>query len=205
MSDASVTGTRPRVGGFVGQNAANGQSEQSTTTNCYVKNTTVKGSTNTGGFVGVQYSSIAKSWVEGGTVIAGGNNAAGFSAFLSNNIKIDNCYSTATVSGGIYSPVGGLVGITYSGSSITNSYASCGVTGTGSYVGGLVGNLVSGVSAINCISWNSDLPLAGASDGTLTNCYTKDATETGTVSSHAQELGWDTSIWDFTGDFPTLK
>lgn len=204
-SGVSISATRPRVGGFVGQNAANGKTEQCTTTKCYVKNATITGSTNTGGFVGVQYSSISKCWVDGGTVIAKGANAAGFSAFLQTNIKLEHCYSTAAVQGGGNNVVGGLVGITYSGAAIKFSYATGEVTGTGSDLGGLIGNFAGGVTAEACISWNSTLPYAGTDAGTKMGWYIKASDETGTVSSHAQTLGWSTSIWDLSASLPTLK
>lgn len=197
-----------RVGGFIGQNYNPIGSK------CYVTNASVSGSTNTGGFVGVQYANIEKCWVEGGTVTSnGGGNTGGFSAFMQ-NCTLDDSYSTANVDGQSTNTVGGLVGITNSGISINRCYATGTVSGTGSNIGGLIGSLVSGAAAVNCISWNSSLSLAGNNASTTSSGnYVKDVNETKTISYHAQESprSWSGTVWDWntTGENPlnrpTLK
>ena len=206
-SGVTVTGHSQRVGGFFGQNSKNGTTNQCTTTKCYVKNVTVNGGKNTGGFVGVQYSNISKSWVEDCTVNGGEDNNGGFSGFISGCNLEDSYSKSTTVAGGTHNVIGGLVGITNKGININRCYSNASVTGTGTSIGGLIGSLVSGATADKCISWNSTLPLAGAEGGTSTNNYVKSETETGTVSSHAQETdrSWSSTVWDFSTDLPTLK
>ncbi len=203
-SGVEVSSKFQRSGGFAGQVGSN-SAHAGTYSKCYVKNVKVNCTgTNNGTFVGVQYVTIEKCWVDGGTITASGNNTGGFSGFIQ-YANLNDCYTTASVNANGKSSIGGLVGVTNSGISINNCYAAGTVSGTGTNVGNLIGNLVSGASVSKSISWNSVLPLAGASGGTITNCYTKDVNETGTVSSHAQELGWSSDVWDFSGDLPTLK
>lgn len=196
-----------RVGGFIGQNY-NPIGDK-----CFVQKTAVNGATNTGGFVGVQYANIEKCYVEGGTVTSmSGGNTGGFSAFMQ-NCTLNDSYSTAAVDGASYNTVGGLVGVTNSGISINRCYAMGTVTGTGSNKGGLIGSLVSGATADKCIAWNSSLPLAGNDAGTNTNNYVKEASEVGTISSHAKESprSWSADVWNWNDsgsdplNRPTLK
>ena len=200
------TANGQRVGGFVGQNENLG----STFTKCYVKNAKVSGQNNTGGFVGVQYGPIEKSYVKGGTVTSlGGGNVAGFSAFMQyETTNLTNCYSTADVDGKSFSNVGGLVGIANNSAfTISFCYATGAVSGTGTNRGGLIGRADASAIVEKCISWNSSLPLSGTSSENINDCYVKLATEEGSVSSHAQEAprSWSSTIWDFSDDLPTLK
>ena len=164
--------------------------------------------------MGVQYGPIENCWVEGGSVtsVAGGNTG-GFSAFVQNSgatANLTNCYTTANVNGASYNTVGGFIGIANNSVyTVQYCYSTGTVSGSGSNIGGFVGNLSgSNITVDKCISWNSSLALYGADGGaTLTDNYVKGSSETGTVSSHAQESprSWDSAVWDFTTDLPTLK
>ena len=71
------------------------------------------------------------------------------------------------------------------------------------------------VDQIDCdgTNWliNGSRPAGGAPAGTSADAqyqapyYGVAAASTATVSSIAQSLGWDSTVWDFTGDLPTLK
>ena len=196
----SVSSTGNRVGGFIGQNSKNGTTGQSTATKCCVKNATISGASNTGGFVGVQYSDISTSRVENVTVTAAGANSAAFSAFLS-GCNISDCYATATVDAGSNDSAGGLVGIYQANSGMKNSFFKGDVTGSGNNYGGIIGNLNASDSVTGCISWNASLPMVGnASD--ISGNY---AGTTGSISEYAILFGWDEAVWNLTGSVPTLK
>ena len=197
--------TGQRIGGFVGQlgasyNAAN----NITLSQCGVKDTSVEGATNTGGFVGVQYEGIDRSYVSGGKVTAKGNNCGGFSAYVQQGGPV-NCYSTADVDGGSYSAVGGFAGVAYV-ATISSCYAAGSVQCSGSNVGAFIGQCAeqNGKATIeNCIGWHATLPFEGLNTvgATITNCY---AGADGTVSTKAASLGWDASNWDLSAALPVL-
>ena len=205
VENATVSApTGQRIGGFVGQlgasyNAANNIN----LSQCGVKETYVTGSTNTGGFVGVQYENIDRSYVSGGKVTAKGNNCGGFSAYVQQGGPSD-CYTTADVDGGSYSAVGGFAGVAYV-ATLSSCYSAGSVQCTGSNVGAFVGQCAEqngGKATIeNCIGWHASLPFFGVNDvnATISNCY---AGAVGTVSSQASSLGWDTSAWDLSAALP---
>lgn len=204
-SGTSVTGKVQRVGGFIGQLGSSGGAGDSVS-KCYVKNVSVRGSGNHyGGFCGVQYASIEKSWVDSGTVTAGGSNIGGFSGYHQ-KAALTNCFSSATVIGGSYSNIGGITGSLQNEatSTITNCYYNGVLSGSGTR-GGIVGSAAgTNCTITGCISWDSSLAVCGSS-GTIASCYTKSASETGTILSHAQTIGWDfTTIWNAV-DPPTLQ
>ena len=194
-----------RIGGFVGQLGANySASNNITVAQCGVKETSVTGSTNTGGFVGVQYDNIDCSYVSGGTVTAKANQCGGFSAFVQNGGPT-NCYTTANVEGGSYSAVGGFAGIAYK-TTISYCFAAGTVQCSGSNVGAFIGQCAeqNGKPTIEkCIGWHASLPFCGLNsvDATINNCY---AGVEGTVSSQASSLGWNTSAWDLSASVPGL-
>ena len=194
-----------RIGGFVGQLGANySASNNITVAQCGVKETSVTGSTNTGGFVGVQYDNIDCSYVSGGTVTAKANQCGGFSAFVQNGGPT-NCYTTANVEGGSYSAVGGFAGIAYK-TTISYCFAAGTVQCSGSNVGAFIGQCAeqNGKPTIEkCIGWHASLLFCGLNsvDATINNCY---AGVEGTVSSQASSLGWDTSAWDLSASVPGL-
>ena len=197
--------TGQRIGGFVGQlGASYSASNNITLSQCGVKETSVTGGTNTGGFVGVQYDNIDCSYVSGGTVTAKANQCGGFSAFVQNGGP-KNCYTTANVVGGSYSAVGGFAGIAYK-TTISYCFAAGTIQCSGSNVGAFIGQCAeqSGKPTIeNCIGWHASLPFYGLNsvDATISNCY---AGVEGTVSSQASSLGWNASAWDLSASLPVL-
>ena len=236
------------VGGLAGRAVGN-------ITNCYVTGT-VSGTEMVGGLVGIaQATTISDCYFSGD--VSGDTGVAGLVARNLGNIE--NSYALGTVSGVSY--IGGLVASNYSGS-ISKSYATNTVTGTGDYTGGLVGenqvgsisdsyatgpvsgqNYTGGLAGANqegsisnsyasglVTSQNYSGGLIGRSvrivwDSTITNSFwnvettgqtlgiaTGDATVTnvnGLTTSQFNNasnfVGWDTSVWDFSGDAPRLK
>ena len=199
--DASQAG---RSGGFAGQlggDSAGGNNIS--TTQCYVTGTNVDGSTNSGGFVGVQYGNTTKCYVEGGTVTAHNAQVGGFSAFVQ-NCDVTHCYTTASVVGGSYADVGGFAGHLYQGS-IENCYSSGTQSGNGTNRSAFVAQCKNALGSIsNCIGWHATLPFCAAitTGASITNGY---AGTNGTVSGRAKlQEGWISTIWNLEGDRPLL-
>jgi lysophospholipase L1-like esterase len=197
--------TGQRIGGFAGQlGASYAASNNITLSQCGVKETSVTGGTNTGGFVGVQYDDIDRSYVSGGTVTAKANQCGGFSAYVQNG-GLTDCYTTANVDGGSNSSVGGFAGIAYK-ATISSCFAAGTIQCSGSSVGAFIGQCAdqNGNPTIeSCIGWHASLPFYGenAVGATVSNCY---AGVEGTVSSQASSLGWNAGIWDLTASVPVL-
>lgn len=205
-SAAIVASSAGRTGGFAGQiGGTSGGGNNISVTQCYVTDTNVDGAINTGGFVGVQYADIAKSYVDGGTVTAQDNQAGGFSAFIQNS-NISDCYTTATVNGGSYSDVGGFAGHIYDNSSIRNSYSSGTQNGTGANRSAFIAVCQRATAAVsNCIGWHATLPFYASNTigATITNGY---AGTEGTVSAQAAlQQGWSADVWNLDGPLPLLK
>ena len=205
VENATVSApTGQRIGGFVGQLGASYNSANNITlAQCGVKETSVTGGVNTGGFVGVQYETTDRCYVSGGKVTAKGNNCGGFSAYVQQGGPVD-CYTTADVDGGSYSAVGGFAGVAYV-ATISSCYSAGSVQGSGSGVGAFVGQCAEqngGKATIeNCIGWHASLPFYGENTvgAAINNCY---AGADGTVSSQATSLGWDVSAWDLSAALP---
>ena len=119
-----------------------GYTNGATIRNVGVTNVTITGSgSRVGGLVGVNTNStITNSYVAGN--ITTNAYIASVGGLVGENIgsPINNSYATVNVEGSnTDSFVGGLVGVNAGSSTITNSYASGSITGSGSDVGGLVG------------------------------------------------------------------
>lgn len=207
VSGCTITG-RDIVGGLVG---GLGNNNAATLTNCFVEGSTFidAGFRRVGGLVGmVNGGTISRCGVESGvTVTSASYDVAGIVGIASNAFTLENSYSRATVTGS--NQVGGLVGRLYGAGSVTNSYAAGTLSTSGAKIGGLVGSVEAAGTVSKCISWNSSLELYGGENtvgATFSDCYKKDGSETGTVSSHAQEpaRNWPGEIWDFSAVFPTL-
>lgn len=197
---ASVCG---RTGCFVGEAGQN-----TTFTSCSVTNSSISGGINTAGFGGVFYGKADKCFVDNTTITANNTQVGGFAGYPE-NATITNCYITSTVSivGNSYNEVGGFLGRLMGGTTITSCYEATIIDGTGTK-GAFIGNVQRAPSSItNNVAWNESLPLYGAiasgvSDANITNNYI--GTEE-TVTAQALALNWDTTIWNLSGDFPTLK
>ena len=130
--------------------------------------------------------------------VTGVNSVGGLVGYNNSLIPITNCYSTCNVSG--THNIGGLVG--YNGfATVSNSYSTGIVSGTGTWVGGLVGNSNNSSLITNCYSTgnvsgaNNVGGLVGANDNssTVNNCYSfSDVTRvTGTSSSIGGFCGYN--------------
>ena len=208
VKNASYVGDHATyVGGFIGQLGASYNGNNSVSiSQCHVEGTSVTGSTNCGSFVGVQYDHISNSYVTGGEVTAKGAHCGGFSGFVQNG-NLTNCYTTTRVNGDSYAQVGGMIGIAYT-STISYCYAAGSVNGSGSDRGAFVGkcdqqNSNPTASISHCIGWDAALPFCATNTvgATITDCY---AGTDGTVSAHAQEQTWPTSVWNLSGSLPKL-
>ena len=106
--DGAIIDAAPcgRTGGFVGESSNN-----NTLASCYVKNTTVSGGMNTGGFVGVLYCAASKCYVDKTTTVNANNTQTGGFAAYPENATITNCYSSATVNGNSQTAIGGFIGV----------------------------------------------------------------------------------------------
>ncbi|MBR4775508.1 MAG: hypothetical protein IK008_05380 [Bacteroidales bacterium] len=196
-----------RTGGFVGQLGYNSTGANDlTVTDCYVQNTSVSGGQYTGGFVGVQYGDISRSYVSGGSATANANSCAGFSAFV-NNGNLEYCYTTASVVGGNYKYVAGFATNLYN-AHLFNCYSAGSISGTGESLGAFVGicsqqgtNPVAVVD--HCIGWNASLPFVATN--TVGASFTDNYVGTsGTVSSRASAQSWSADVWDLNGSQPVL-
>jgi len=205
VSGATVTvNAGQRNGGFAGQigNNSNKGKNNIVVSQCAVLGTSVTSALNSGLFVGVQYGNIECSYVSGGSMNARGNQCSGFSGFIDTG-NLTNCYTTATVVGGSYASIGGMIGI----QNLCNAsycYSACEISGSGSGVGAFVGKSATATAACsNCIGWHATLPFSGLNTvgAPLTNCY---AGAEGTVSAQAVSLAWPASVWDLSASMPVL-
>lgn len=204
--DGAVIDAAPcgRSGGFVGE-----ASNNNTLTSCYVKNTTVSGGMNTGGFVGVLYCAASKCYVDKTTTVNANNAQNGGFAAYPENATVTNCYSSATVNGGSQTAVGGFIGIFKKNNTVQYCYENGTVSGTAENVGAFIGQLdQTPISLTKCIAWDASLPFYGAkTDGvdesTVTDNYTGNS---GSIYDQAVTLGgWDfVDTWT-TDPIPTLK
>ena len=191
-----------RVGGFVGQADLG-----NTFVKCSVLDVTINAGQNSGGFVGVDYATtsddvpeggIYRCMVEGGAINAGGNNCGGFAGYLEGAI-VENSYTSMDVNGSDKSVVGGFTGICNKNVTVRYCYTSGAIDATGSPVGAFIGKAAGDATthANACIAWSEGLAFAGASAGTedFSGNYVG---KEGTLAAKAAELGWDSSIWDFS-------
>ena len=190
-----------RVGGFVGQA---GRFDGSVITHCTVENATIAGSTNSAGFVGVNYCpDINKCAVIGGSITANGNNVAGFAGYPEGNATLS---STMEVVGGERSEIGGFIGIAKGLVVVERCYAAGTVTGTHANTGAFAGKVDVATAAITgCIGWSAALPFAGFVVEGAENVKDNYAGSEGTISAQATALGWSAEVWDLSGDAPKLK
>jgi len=202
----TIKGGGQSIGGFVGWIGHNTlASNTGIIEKCYVKNVKIVAHETDcgpyiGGFAGVVKTNISKSWAEGITIVANKNAVGGFVGYLQNP-KVSDCYANGvnvTISN---NNVGGFVG-RYRSGTIQRCYSEGNVSASSSPYGGFVG-ANEGTTVSKCISWNSTVAFNG--NGTVSDCYTKSASETGTILSHAQTLDWDFStIWNEVNP-PTIK
>ena len=204
--DGAIIDAAPcgRTGGFVGESSNN-----NTLASCYVKNTTVSGGMNTGGFVGVLYCAASKCYVDKTTTVNANKTQTGGFAAYPENATITNCYSSATVNGNSQTAIGGFIGIFKKNNTVQYCYENGTVSGTAESVGAFIGQLdQTPISLTKCIAWDASLPFYGAkADGvdesTITDNYTGNS---GSIYSQAVALGgWDfETVWT-TDPTPLLR
>ena len=231
VRDCEVTSKNNYIGGMIGYVRFS-----SSITGCTVSGSAVSGKDITGGLLGClasgscTYSFVENStvngsyrrvgglvgWHHGGSVTCCGVEAdatvsctsydvGGLTGLQDDVAVVENAYSRANVSG--VDNVGGLVGRLLGTGSVTSCYAA-GIPSADNNKGGLVANVGAAANKVSkCISWNASMGLYGTNSGTVSDCYTKSESESGTVSSHAQESprNWSEQVWDFSAAFPTLK
>ena len=197
--DGAVIDAAPcgRTGGFAGE-----ASNNNAFTSCYVKNTTVSGGMNTGGFVGVLYCATSKCYVDKTTTVNANNAQTGGFAAYPEGATITDCYSSATVNGGSQAAIGGFIGYFMKNNTVQYCYENGTVSGTAANVGAFIGQLnQTPISLTKCIAWNASLPFYGAkADGvdesTITDNYTGNS---GSIYDQAVALGG----WDFVNTWTT--
>jgi hypothetical protein len=170
VSDSKSSGTvnaRGLAGGLVGLNHG------SATRSYFSGTVNLLSDDGAGGLVGDNRGSVVSSYALG-AVTGTGSNVGGLIGGSSG--PVTDSYANVTVTGA--NQVGGLVGVNNAGSSISNSYASGAVTGTGSNVGGLAGYNYAGSSISNSYSsgavtgtGDSVGGLVGYNNGSVTGSY----------------------------------
>lgn len=208
VQNSIISSTSQRIGGFVGNTNSQTPGEF---VSCYVKNTTISGGLNTGGFGGVFYKKAQKCYVDGCTITAEGNNVGGFAGYPE-GATITNCYVTADINGGSNTCIGGFAGIGKGKNSISYCFENATISGSGTGRGAFIGYLdVIPTSVTKNVAWNSALDFYGAKNGTLDDAaidaaITGNYTGTsGSISNQATTLGWDGSVWNLSGSIPALK
>lgn len=195
-----------RVGGFVGDAGSN--ATPNSFVSCHVVNSTISGGINSAGFAGT-YGTASKCYVESTTITANKDNAGGFVAYFENQ-SINDCYSSATVVGGAYANIGGFIGNSRLGGNIPanarNCFSNGTVSGSSDSVGAFIGGVTVGGSSITkCIAWSSTLDFIGSDGGNDVTGITGNYVGTsGSISSQATTLGWDSAVWNLGGSIPSL-
>ncbi|MET3120426.1 filamentous hemagglutinin family protein [Oxalobacteraceae bacterium GrIS 2.11] len=145
-SGAQVTGLDSNAGGLVGSNSNNLTASNGIINNSYATGAVVADSNKVGGLIGVDNGGqISNSYASGNVTVTAGIStfparAVGGLIGATYGSNISNSHSSAgTVTASNGSWVGGLVGVTDSSTSITNSYSTENVSGVFTSSGGLVG------------------------------------------------------------------
>ena len=128
--DVTVGGGR-EIGGIAGSTSA-------TVSNCYNEAAVSAGETNVGGITGVANSATITGCINDGAVSSSNSSAGGITGRAS-IATFEFCVNTATVSGERY--IGGIVGITWEGGSVSNCLNLGAVTASDIRGGGVAGEL----------------------------------------------------------------
>ncbi len=195
-----TSGTYFRSGGLIGY-VIDGDVEK-----CYSTCTIAAVGYYIGGLLGqIKEGSVSRSYASGDLSTSSGNTGqiGGLVGLVESggSVAISNCYSLCSMTAG--RRCGGLIGKNEGSPSITNCYAS--PTFACNAPGGLIGWNGGTVSSLSgYIAWTTASALTGygtevpVSDG---NYLGTD----GTISAHATEFGWNTDIWNLSGNVPKLK
>lgn len=153
-----------------------------------------------------------------GNESGGAGGIVGSCEVAATNLSVENCYSTAKVTGGVssYAGVGGIFGVHNAG---TMSVSKClawneeldfSNVGGSNGRNGAISELNSGITLSD--NYRTTALVIGTTyklNGTRAledNAAGRDgAVYSGTCSAKAAELGWDENVWDLTsGDYPVL-
>ena len=142
---------------------------------------------------------VVKNVITAGSVTATGKKCvAGIAGYATDNVKIENCKNTASITGN--KNVGGILGEAYNNEeSISVGIKNCAnegaVNGTGSAIGGIVGKMEGQNSIIDCYNrgnitgFNNYAGIVGQSTGalvaTIKNCYSVGAVTAYGASTNA--------------------
>lgn len=154
---------------------------------------------NVGLFSKLADGAVVKNVITAGSVTATGKKCvAGIAGYATDNVKIENCKNTASITGN--KNVGGILGEAYNNEeSISVGIKNCAnegaVNGTGSAVGGIVGKMEGQNSIIDCYNrgnitgFNNYAGIVGQSTGalvaTIKNCYSVGAVTAYGASTNA--------------------
>ena len=154
---------------------------------------------NVGLFSKLAGGAVVKNVITAGSVTATGKKCvAGIAGYATDNVKIENCKNTASITGN--KNVGGILGEAYNNEeSISVGIKNCAnegaVNGTGSAIGGIVGKMEGQNSIIDCYNrgnitgFNNYAGIVGQSTGalvaTIKNCYSVGAVTAYGASTNA--------------------
>ena len=222
-SAASLSGNYSRAGGLIGQIEGNATIEK-----CFATGNVQGEGHMAGGLIGVVGAdditvSISKCYATGSVTLPHGESgnwahAGGLLGTIAGKgtgeapiVNIDNCYSTGAIAVRRYS--GGFMGSIYSKPAklnVTNSYTTSDISGIvladrcGSFIGSV--DAMDKGTAVTCkgfVAW--DTSARGFSYGDSVPVEGNYWGTEGTVSQQASKLGWDSSVWDLSGNEPKLK
>lgn len=154
---------------------------------------------NVGLFSKLAGGAVVKNVITAGSVTTTGKKCvAGIAGYATDNVKIENCKNTASITGN--KNVGGILGEAYNNEeSISVGIKNCAnegaVNGTGSAIGGIVGKMEGQNSIIDCYNrgnitgFNNYAGIVGQSTGalvaTIKNCYSVGAVTAYGASTNA--------------------
>lgn len=187
---ADITVTAPYAKDFTGTFDGNGHT---------VTLDITASTANVGLFSKLAGGAVVKNVITAGSVTTTGKKCvAGIAGYATDNVKIENCKNTASITGN--KNVGGILGEAYNNEeSISVGIKNCAnegaVNGTGSAVGGIVGKMEGQNSIIDCYNrgnitgFNNYAGIVGQSTGalvaTIKNCYSVGAVTAYGASTNA--------------------
>lgn len=187
---ADITVTEPYANDFSGTFDGNGH-----TVTLNITDSTA----DVGLFKTLSGGAVVKNVITAGSVTTTGKKCvAGIAGYATDNVKIENCKNTASITGN--KNVGGILGEAYNNEeSISVGIKNCAnegaVNGTGSAVGGIVGKMEGQNSIIDCYNrgnitgFNNYAGIVGQSTGalvaTIKNCYSVGAVTAYGASTNA--------------------
>ena len=187
---ADITVTEPYANDFSGTFDGNGH-----TVTLNITDSTA----DVGLFKTLSGGAVVKNVITAGSVTTTGKKCvAGIAGYATDNVKIENCKNTASITGN--KNVGGILGEAYNNEeSISVGIKNCAnegaVNGTGSAIGGIVGKMEGQNSIIDCYNrgnitgFNNYAGIVGQSTGalvaTIKNCYSVGAVTAYGASTNA--------------------